>query len=149
MRRKDKEVFDIEEMKSILDEADTCHMALVDDGEPYIVALNYGYAWTGKNPVLYFHCAKEGRKLDILRRKPEVCFIIDCHHELIRGREACQWSMKYRSLVGSGSVDFIQAGEERKRGLDLLMAHYGASDAGEYTEAVYTRIEMLRLKVRL
>lgn len=148
MRRMDREVFDIEEMKSILNNADTCHVAMVDDGEPYIVALNYGFIWTDKNPILYFHCAKEGRKLDVLRKKPEVCFTIDCDHELVRGNEACQWGMKYRSIVGTGSVGFIQTSEEKKRGLDLLMAHYGASDAGEYAEAVFNRTEILKLTVK-
>lgn len=39
---------------------------------------------------------------------------------------ACDWGMNYESIMGSGSMTIVSDPEERRRGLDLIMAHYGS-----------------------
>ena len=41
---------------------------------PYLVPLNFGAELCEGQLVLYFHCAKEGKKLDFLRLDPNVSF---------------------------------------------------------------------------
>jgi nitroimidazol reductase NimA-like FMN-containing flavoprotein (pyridoxamine 5'-phosphate oxidase superfamily) len=65
MRKKDKEIKDKELMESILKRAIICRMGLSENNVPYIVPLNFGY----KNNFLYFHSAKEGRKIDMIRNR--------------------------------------------------------------------------------
>ena len=60
MRRKDKEIKDQQEIESILGKADVCRLAFSDNDIPYIVPVNYGY----RDHCLYFHSAKEGKKID-------------------------------------------------------------------------------------
>jgi len=148
MRRTDRELRDIAELRGILERGDTCRIALVDDGEPYIVALNYGYEWAeGADPVLYFHCARQGRKLDIIARKPDACCIVDTDHRLVTGEQACQWGMNYASLVGWGKMEVVRELPEKKRGLDALMVHYSGSPGVAYDERVFAATEVLRLRL--
>ena len=74
MRRKDREVTTVDGIKEILDSCKTACIAMVDGGAPYVVPLNYGYEIKDGNLIMYFHCAKEGRKIDILKRNNKVCF---------------------------------------------------------------------------
>lgn len=146
MRRTDRQIHDVAEMEDILRKADACRLALVDDGEPYVVVMNFGYEFCDGLPTLYFHCAKAGHKLDIIRKKPQACFVVDCDHELIGGPSGCDWGMKFRSVVGRGLVEILPDGAERKRGLDLLMAHYAGRSDFAFQDMVLARTEVLRLR---
>ncbi|HNU36390.1 MAG TPA: pyridoxamine 5'-phosphate oxidase family protein, partial [Methanomassiliicoccales archaeon] len=68
MRKAEREIMDQGELEEVIRRAEVCRLAMVDDGKPYIVPMNFGY----RNGCLYFHCAKEGRKLDVLRENPKV-----------------------------------------------------------------------------
>ena len=83
MRRKDREVTKQSEIAQILDMCKTACIAMDDEGEPYAVPLSYGYEWKGDDLILYFHCAKEGKKLEILKRNNRVCFTIFSEGELL------------------------------------------------------------------
>lgn len=121
MRREDKMISDPEVVESILLKADICHVAMIDDGEPYLVPLNFGY----KDRTLYFHSAATGRKIEVMKKNPRVCFEVALPHTIITGEVACDWTTKYRSVIGYGTVSFSDDPEEKKAGLDTIMAKYG------------------------
>lgn len=54
MRRRDREVTELNEIIHILDSGKVLHLGLVDQGKPYIVPVNYGYVMEMIN--LYFMC---------------------------------------------------------------------------------------------
>lgn len=153
MRRSDREIKDREALTAILRDGDVCHLALVDGdrslgfARPYIVALNYGYSWDGELPVLYFHCAAKGRKLDIIARNPEACVSVDTGHELVRGENGCDWGMKYRSVVGDGLVSLVSDATERTRALDLMMEHYSGRTGFRYDEKVLSVTVILKMEL--
>lgn len=124
MRRKDRELTDRSDLQAILDEADVCRIAMQTGQAPYIVPLNFGYAWDDRL-VLYFHSATEGRKLDLLAANNEVGFELDAGHELVTADLACSWGMKYRSIIGTGIVNFIEDEQEKARALGTIMRKYG------------------------
>ena len=75
MRRKDREVTDFKKIVSILNDCDCCRLGLVDErGLAYIVPMNFGTETDGERLTLYFHCANEGKKLDIMRANSAVSF---------------------------------------------------------------------------
>ena len=74
MRRSDREITDLGEILSIINDCKVIHLAMVDDGEPYLLPLNFGYACEGGAFSFFCHSAREGRKLDILRKNPTVAF---------------------------------------------------------------------------
>lgn len=82
MRRSDREITDLGEILSIINDCKVIHLAMVDDGEPYLLPLNFGYACEGGAFSFFCHSAREGRKLDILRKNPTVAFEMDCRGAL-------------------------------------------------------------------
>ena len=143
MRRKDKEITDKKIIDDLLATAEVCRMAMVDDGEPYIVPVNYGY----RDNVLYVHSAAAGRKIDILKRNSRVCFEIESPSTIVKHAEPCHWGTKARSLVGYGRVEIITDVSEKKRGLDIIMAHYGKQDLNVYDEEQLRRVVILKISI--
>jgi uncharacterized protein len=120
MRRSDREVTGQAAQEAILAKGVACHLALVCQGEPYLVTLNYGF----QNGTLYFHCANSGKKIDILRGSGRVCFSVVARHELVVAEKGCDYSMKFESAVGYGRPRFIEEPEEKRRALSAIMAQY-------------------------
>lgn len=124
MRRKDREILDQAEIESIIQAADVCRLAMSKEGHPYLVPMCFGY----RRNVLYFHSAKDGKKLKILRENNEVCFEMDIDHELIRADQPCSSEMKYRSVIGFGRACFVEDIVEKKQALDIITRHYSEGD---------------------
>lgn len=120
MRKAEREIKDQGELEDVIRRAEVCRLAMVDDGEPYIVPMNFGY----RDGYLYFHCAREGRKLDILRNGPKVCFELEADVRLVKGETACKWSTSYESIIGWGTATILLDEREVKEGLEVLMSHY-------------------------
>ncbi len=146
MRRKDREITQRPALEAIIREADCCHVALVDGDKPYLVALNFGYV-PGDPPVLYFHCAPEGRKMDLLRRNPEAYFFVDTGHDLFRGEKACNWGMNFKSVAGTGLLSEVADPGEKRKALDSVMDHYGGTGSHEYEPSEFARTAVLKLTV--
>lgn len=142
MRRAEKEVRERDEIEGIIGRATVCRLAMVDDGRPYVVPLNFGY----RDGVLYFHSARQGRKVDILRRGGEVCFELDTPLGLRRNPDSCEWGMRYESVIGYGVPRFIDDPEEKVQALCCIMAQY---DDGEHAfpEAVLERTAVFVLPI--
>jgi hypothetical protein len=143
MRRKDKEVTDRRIIDDILATATICRLAMVDGGEPYIIPVNYGY----RDGALFVHSASAGRKIDILRRHPRVCFEIESSAFITKHAEPCHWGANARSIVGYGTVEIVTDREEKKRGLDIIMAHYGKTDPNLYDEKQLAAVVILRIAI--
>lgn len=132
MRRYEKGVTDHAELKEIFAAGQVCHLAFSAEPAPYIVPLSYGY----RENVLYFHAAGKGRKIDLLHKNPQVGFAIDSDVEMIEGEAACNWSTRYRSLVGHGRVEFVESPEEKRRALDIIMAQYADGEFAYLEKAI-------------
>jgi nitroimidazol reductase NimA-like FMN-containing flavoprotein (pyridoxamine 5'-phosphate oxidase superfamily) len=61
VRRKEREITDLTEMRQVLKTTKYVTVALSRENDPYLVALSHGYDETRN--CLYFHCAPEGKKL--------------------------------------------------------------------------------------
>jgi nitroimidazol reductase NimA-like FMN-containing flavoprotein (pyridoxamine 5'-phosphate oxidase superfamily) len=120
MRKKEKEIKAHEAIESIIQKSLVCRLALSEGNRPYIIPLCFGY----QDHTLYFHCAREGRKIDILRKNPRVCFEFDIDHELVTDEQACKFDMKYRSVIGFGKASLVEDPESKRRALDAIMSHY-------------------------
>ena len=126
MRRKDREVADLEGQLAILEQ---CRVAINDpaSGVPYLVPLNFGMAAGPQSLTLYFHCAPVGTKLDLLRADPNVSFEADCPGTVSGGATSCTYGMSYQSVIGRGTVRFVEGGE-KLTALQALMQHYHCPD---------------------
>jgi uncharacterized protein len=147
MRRKEREISDPAIIDDIIRSAEICRVAFADNNIPYIIAMNFGFSG-GDKPSLYFHCAPSGRKLEMMKKNDYVCFQLDTDHLLIRGDKACDWGMKYRSIVGYGRLSVVENNEERRKGLDLIMDHYGGLGKYDYEPGLFSRTTLLRLDIK-
>ncbi|MFP3090946.1 pyridoxamine 5'-phosphate oxidase family protein [Treponema sp. TIM-1] len=128
MRRKDREITDIEELLAVIGRCKVCRLAMAENNRPYVVPLNFGYEYKNGELFLYFHGAQAGKKIDILKKKPRICFEMDGGHRLIEGREAHNYSFAYESIIGFGGVEFVEEDEKKVHGLNLLMKHQTGED---------------------
>lgn len=111
MRRKDREIINKEQIWRIMQRCGVCRVAFHDAEYPYIVPLNFGIG-KGEPLTLYFHCAAQGKKLDLMQRDRRVSFEMDCAHQLVTGDLACDTTMEYESVCGNGPVGNLRwAGE--------------------------------------
>ena len=113
----DRMIEDRKEMEKILARAPVGHLGLVDEGEPYVVPLNFVYS----DGRIYFHTGLEGRKLDIIEKNPRVCFAANEMLEVVVNEEqTCFSTAYYRSVIAWGNVCLLDDEAEKMKALDLL-----------------------------
>jgi len=142
MRRKEKEILDREEIESIIKKADVCRLGFSDNNIPYIVPLNFGY----KENCLYFHTAKVGKKMDMIKTNNMVCFELDVDHEVIRAENPCDWNMKFQSVIGFGKAFVLTDAEEKRQVLDVIIEHY-SGQTDEYAEKLVNRLAVIKVEI--
>lgn len=120
MRLSKKAVTELPAIEKILRAGKTCQLAFSADPVPYLVTLNYGY----HDGALYFHAATEGLKIDLIRKNGQAAFTVALDLGLIEGESACDWSVRFQSVVGHGQISLLETPTEKRQGLDLFMAQY-------------------------
>ena len=120
MRKKEQEITDGQELRANLREARYVTMAMCMDDEPYLVTISHGY--DDERNAIYFHCAQEGKKIDILRANPVVWgeAVID------KGYDGPKCEQLYATTQFKGRVSFPQDPEEKRHGLTVLLEQFGA-----------------------
>lgn len=79
-----------------------------DDGYPYGIPMNHYYCEADGR--LYFHGAKEGHKLDALKRCNKVCYTV-----FDKGyRKEGEWSYNVKSVVIFGTIQTVTDEEKAK-----------------------------------
>lgn len=142
MRRRDREIQDIFEIESIINNAMVCRIGLADDGHPYIVPVCFGYS----NGIIYLHSSLSGKKIDILKKNPQCCFEVDQFNGIMSNERPCAWGMRYRSVIGFGRASFISDNEEKKKGLNSIISHYG-SGICEFSDDDIRNVCVIRIDI--
>jgi uncharacterized protein len=112
-----------QEIDEIIKKCQVCHIAMADqDGNPYVLPMNFGY----RNGIIYLHSSQHGKKIDILRANPRICIAFSTDYNLRYQHEdvACSYSMKYRSVLAYGKVEFVEDPEEKILHLGIVMSQY-------------------------
>ncbi len=143
MRRTDREIKDEKEMEAIIRRAQVCHVGLSFNDEPYVIPMEFGY----KDQCLYFHCAKEGKKLDVIRKNNKVCFEVEIDHQMTKPEnKPGGWNAKYRSVIGFGKAHIIEDFKEKADALNILIQHYGA-DAYDIGEERLEEVGIIKIEI--
>ena len=119
--KREREVTDINEIKEILDKSMIVHVGMVDDGEPYVVPMNYGYTLEDGELCIYLHGATVGRKIDIINKNPKVFFEMECDVTPFEGKVACQYGTTYASVMGKGTAVVLDDVNDKIDGLAKFM----------------------------
>ncbi len=130
MRRKDRQLSE-DEAYQVLKKGEWGVLATFDGEYPYGVPVNYVF----HNGSIYFHCAKEGYKLDNIVKNPNVCFTVVTKSEVIPQ----ELSTNYESVIVFGKASVVGNENEKREALNAL----GKRFSKDYPEKVNQEIETL------
>jgi nitroimidazol reductase NimA-like FMN-containing flavoprotein (pyridoxamine 5'-phosphate oxidase superfamily) len=148
MRRKDKEITGIDDIMAIIAKCKICRFGLSENNLPYIIPLNYGYSYEDEKLTLFFHSAKEGKKIKIIQSNHNACFEIDCDTALIEGEKPCKYGYEYKSIIGFGKIFHLETNDEKTKGLNYLMRQQtGKEDEYDFTEDELNRVCVYKMTV--
>lgn len=120
-------VTNLPELIEIADKCEVCYFGMADEeNQPYVLPFNFGLFENN----IYLHSGKTGHKIDIMRINPKVCVSFSNDHALRWQHEdvACSYSMKYKSVLAFGKVEFIDDFDEKKKALNIIMRKYTGKD---------------------
>lgn len=142
MRRKDREM----SKEFALDVFDSCEyavMAMTDEnGLPYCLPMSL--ARDGE--IIYFHCAEDGSKIDILRKNPDVC--ITCAVNVHNAED--KFTVYYESAVIRGKASEVTDYDEKIRGLKAICQKFTPSNMADFDNAIersIARTAVWRIKI--
>ncbi|MDR3641947.1 MAG: pyridoxamine 5'-phosphate oxidase family protein [Humidesulfovibrio sp.] len=142
MRRKDREITDRTEINGILDSAKVLHLALSDDNMPFLVPVFYAY----DGAALYFHSAKAGTKIEILKRNNRVCFEVSVDHGIIENDVACDFEARHRTVIGFGTAEFVEDEAEKIKALNMIVGRF-TDKAFDYPQANLKATAVVRIAI--
>ena len=147
MRRHDREITDPEKINSIISSCHCCRLGFCDQGKAYIVPLNFGHAVEDGTHVFYFHGAKEGRKIDLIRETGWAGFEMDTGYQLHEADQACGHSAAFQSIIGGGRVSFVEDLEGKRKALARILGHNTGRSDWEFPEAAVKATCIYKLEV--
>lgn len=137
MRRSEKEITSFDEIAFLVGQSLYAIVSMIDGDSPYAVPLNV--SWDGE--FFYAHCAHEGKKLDVLRKNPNIQLTFVPEAEYFRRKEnvACGSTMHYRTVLVSGTAEVLGADGDadiRMRGFTSIADHFNVGQFPFLPEAV-------------
>ena len=146
MTKRERQIFDPEQIQAILDTAKVLHLGLAVDNEPYVVPMNYGYRMVDGKLTLYLHSAVRGKKLDMIRANSKVFFELDCDQVPFEGKLPCQYGLSYSSVMGRGTAHIVEDVEEKKEAMSILMKTQTGKDF-TFNERLVSIVAVIRIDV--
>jgi nitroimidazol reductase NimA-like FMN-containing flavoprotein (pyridoxamine 5'-phosphate oxidase superfamily) len=142
MRRKEKEITEQAAIESIIQNSLVCRVGMVDRDRPYVVPVCFGY----RDRAIYMHGSLKGKKIDVLKKNPNVCFELDINAEVVRAENACDWGMKFQSIIGFGKAVFMNDPDKKREALDLIMRHY-SGHSSLFPDSVLKATAVIKIEI--
>ncbi|MHB8880456.1 MAG: pyridoxamine 5'-phosphate oxidase family protein [Thermodesulfovibrionales bacterium] len=133
MRQAKKEITDQEVLSGLLQACPVGRLGTRGgDGYPMVKPLNFVY----KDGCIYFHTAREGEKIEDIRRDSRVCFEVDLPVAYVKGdTNPCRAEYLYRSIIIKGLASLVEERSERIAALEALMRKYQPEGGyGDFSE---------------
>lgn len=142
MKRKDRQITDEEGIKEVIMSSRVCRLGMIDGSRPYIVPLCFGY----RDNVLYFHGAKQGKKIDLILQNPNVCFEFDRLFEIVEAKDPCKWSMHYESVIGFGKAALVEDIPQKREAMNIIMEQY-SGELFKFSEKMIRATAVIRVDI--
>ncbi len=147
MRRKDREINDPTIIDAVIGDCQYCRLGFCDEGEVYIVPMNFGFAYEGRERVFYFHCATEGRKLELIEKNDYIGFELDTGYRLNGGDTACDYSAAFKSIIGNGNISVVNDPVEKTLGMQAVMRQCTGKNDWVFDEKIFKVTRILKLVI--
>ena len=121
MRKKSREM-DATWALDVMDKAPYMTVSMTDtNGMPYSVPLSL--VRTNDN-TFYFHCALEGKKLDILRTNPHVCLTAVSKCKPTVGPKDGSFTLEFKSAIALGQAEMVTDDTEKREALRAICQRF-------------------------
>jgi nitroimidazol reductase NimA-like FMN-containing flavoprotein (pyridoxamine 5'-phosphate oxidase superfamily) len=147
MRRKDREITEADRVDEVVRSCDCCRVGFADEGAAYIVPLNFGFSAAGGERFFYFHGAAEGKKMDLIRKKPGVGFELDTGTGSPSPKKAAGVSFRFQSVIGRGKAAVVEGRTKSSRRCGFLWSITAAERTGASTKNVLRHTAVWKLTV--
>lgn len=146
MRRRDREITDKTAIEEFIAKEQILRIAFYDEGDIYIVPVNYGYLQDEKY-LFYFHGAKAGRKYELAKKNPTVGFEMDGNYRLLESEKACDFSAAFQSVIGTGKLSLVEDTAEKIIGLNAIMKQATSKTGWDYSDKMLDAVAVFKLVV--
>lgn len=143
MQRGEREITQPERIVSILQAATICRIALCDGQRPYLIPMNFVYF----KEQIYLHSAREGKKMEILKKNNHICFEVEGRTRLLPGKTPCSYGMAYESVIGFGEAFLVEDFQEKEEGLAWMMEKYGGTQGAHFSQQALEKVAVIRIKI--
>jgi nitroimidazol reductase NimA-like FMN-containing flavoprotein (pyridoxamine 5'-phosphate oxidase superfamily) len=138
MRRRDKEITNSRLLKTILKSVKYVTISMSMNNQSYLVSLSCGYDENCN--CIYFHCAKEGKKLEYLKTNSNVWGQALLDYGYMQG----ECDHNFASVHFKGKVNFITDPKEKLHALEIMIRQLDKNP-----DALIVKINQERLKSTL
>ncbi|MBN2893475.1 MAG: pyridoxamine 5'-phosphate oxidase family protein [Bacteroidales bacterium] len=131
-------------IEKIIKKSQICHVAMVDGEKPYIIGMNFGY----KDKIIYLHCDKIGKKIDILKKNNNVSVFFTADTDLFARHPevGCSWRMRYRSVQANGKAEFVDDYDKKLEALNIFMENYSEKPVS-FSKPAVDNILIIEVKI--
>lgn len=104
-----------------------------EDGTPYGLPLSL--VRTDEN-TFYFHCAKEGKKLDLLKKNPKVCLSAVTKCKPTIGPKDGSFTLEFKSAIAFGNAEIVENDAEKIEGLRAICNRFLPQHMDAFNDAI-------------
>ncbi len=148
MRRKDREITDFSKIERIISDCHCIRLGFCDEDEVYIVPLNFGFDKKDNEYTFYFHGAKEGRKVELMKKSNKVGFEMDTNYRLQPNEFAHECTAAFESIIGTGEIAFVENFDDKIHALNMIMKHNTGKDSWDYPEKMVNETLIFKMEVK-
>ncbi len=133
------------EMEAIINECPICFVGLNDNGKnPYVFPMNFAY----NDGEIILHSAPSGRHQELIAQNNRVTVTFCSGNKLVyqHPEVACSYRMDSKSVICTGSVNFIENLQEKERYLNLIMQKYTGKDF-KYSNPALSNVKVWKIKI--
>jgi len=131
MRRKRQLLPEKECIRILEQETSGVLSVLGDEDYPYAVPLSYVYSGN----TLYFHCAKNGHKLDAIRKHSKASFCVIAQDHIVPE----EYTTYFKSVIVFGRAHILTDSEKIQEAIELLSLKYNPSDSAKNRQTTIDR----------
>ena len=118
----------------VMDKAPYITVGMTDgDGMPYSVPLSLART---DEKTFYFHCATEGKKLDILRENPRVCLTAVSKCKPTVGPKDGSFTLEFKSAIAFGKAEIVADDNEKREALRAICQRFLPNHMDAFDAAV-------------
>lgn len=146
VRRQNRLLEDENRIKELLNISEYGFLSLGTDGNSYGYGIPISYAYDETSNAIFFHCALEGKKIDLLRQNNKVSFCVVGKTQPI----ANQFTTLYESIIAFGKATLDLSDDEKRTCLRLLVKKYSPEyeELGEkYMEKSWGRTAAFKISI--